>query len=694
MARVRFDGNGGPLSGHNDYQLRSQMDQGASSFGAMIWPLMYFAEGESLRREALDQDAYRLEVWYAHNGWFDARFHGWSIRQLRKPGKRRSGVVEVAGTVEAGEPSVFASFEIVGTDRTSKIFANTIRRTGYVQEGGQFNLDSVYTTRDQLIQTLHDHARAYARVSVEMTARAEDHEVDVLFRTEPGISTTYGEVRVEGQDIIHERVIRETLGFKQGQPYGVSDLARAQRRLFDLGTFAVVNVQPDLSDDTVAEVPITVRVHETKFQRLRVGGGLDYDGQTVTPRLSANYRHANLFNRLLRLDTGGAVGVAVGLNETEVQPIFNTSIALSTPRLFGPDWTLSLAGTVKQDLQNGQFAYLNPTAGLDLGWQPSEHVALGFGPNWELYQFLGLNDKLATKAVFGEDFHNPYQLFTMDARLSVDWRDDPIFTRRGSLYRVSARHALPVPGVDLDGNQVKGFHFTEVSLDARTYRPIRLRRRAEDMPWSYAARIQGRVLQPWNDRLIPYPERVFMGGATDVRGFRGQQMGHYDVLCLYESSRDGSFSTAPGAGLDVNRIELPRGGQVGASMTAELRYDWAYDITWAFFSDVGVLVEDFDGPAPGEASTPFHKMLRVSGGVGARYKSLIGPIRIDLAFRPLYAEDQGPLSYENCLSGHSNPRRYDLLGRWRDSVEAKSSSEDPRTIPVAVNLLLAIGEAL
>ena len=132
ITQVRFEGNGGPFSGHNDYQLRSQLEQERSGFGALLFPLMYVARPAVLNPSALDLDAWRIEVWYAHHGWFDARFHGWAIHEIRARGRKRSAVVEATGLVEPGPLSVYREFEIEGLDRTTTLFANSVRRTGFV----------------------------------------------------------------------------------------------------------------------------------------------------------------------------------------------------------------------------------------------------------------------------------------------------------------------------------------------------------------------------------------------------------------------------------------------------------------------------------------------------------------------------------------------------------------------------------
>lgn len=690
VARIHFDGNGGALSGQNNYQLKSQLEQRDSSFGALLWPLMYVAQPAGLDREALDRDAYRLEVWYAHNGWFDARFDGWTIQRLRNPGRRRAAAVAITGSVRPGDPSMFGALDIEGLDATSQIFGRTIRRVGSVQPGSQFNLESVYLTRDRLIGLLRERTRAYASVDVEMVARPEAHEVDVLFTVDPGPVARFGPITVEGNEVVPEDVIVERLAFSTGDPYDHNGLGQSQRDLFDLGLFGLVNVVADLSDPTVTDVPIAVRVTESRFRRLRLGGGAYYDGQSVTPRASIGFRNANLFHRLLQLEAGAEAGVAVGLGQsTAIQPIVTLSSGLSTPRLAGPKWTLGLYTLGRQDLQNGQFAYREGQATLDVGWNPSRKVAIGFGPNWQIFQFLQFDSaaqRLVAESLFGRDFKNPYQLLTLNGRVTVDWRDHPVETTRGSFHSLSLRHALPVPAFNSSGEPVEGYSFTDLAAETRVYRTLKLRKRSSDYPFSWAGKLEGRIVQQWNARAVPYPERIFMGGSSDVRGFRGQQLGPYDVLCLYESDRLGSFSPEPGAGLQVNRIELPRGGRLGLNGTLELRYDWAYDITWAVFSDVGMLVE-----TPRDLGLD---ALRVSAGVGARYRSVIGPVRIDLAFRPLYEDSPqyrgGDPSlrpqFINCLFDDQTERNFDLFTAWRRN--------DRSTPPVAANLLFAIGQAL
>ena len=66
--------------------------------------------------DVLKADSHRLELWYAHHGWFDARFGGWEIRRAREASARRAGVVDLLGHVHPGHPSFVPSLDFTSTD--------------------------------------------------------------------------------------------------------------------------------------------------------------------------------------------------------------------------------------------------------------------------------------------------------------------------------------------------------------------------------------------------------------------------------------------------------------------------------------------------------------------------------------------------------------------------------------------------
>src|SRR5690606_39009132 len=81
VAGIAFRGNDGPFLdfAQSDYTLASAMEQKNSATLVRVFPMMYWVEPVAFEPDALDRDAWRIEVWYAHHGWFDARFLGWEV---------------------------------------------------------------------------------------------------------------------------------------------------------------------------------------------------------------------------------------------------------------------------------------------------------------------------------------------------------------------------------------------------------------------------------------------------------------------------------------------------------------------------------------------------------------------------------------------------------------------------------------
>lgn len=669
VRRIRFEGNGGWFSGHTDLQLRRQMEQDSTSRLVTVWPFLYWIDPEVLDTRVLQRDAYRLEVWYAHNGWFEAAIFGWELRQIRPQTDTKAGVVDIHGYVDPGPPSLVRAFDIRGMPRLLRALEATARRESSLVPGEQFKLADVEATRADLLRLLLNHSYAYAQVEAHVEAHPSERAVDVAYEVSPGIQTVYGDIRITGQDRIPEAMIRDFVPLQSGSEYKLDELQATRQRLFEMSTFSLVTVEPDLSDPTSREVPIHISVTETRFRRFRIGGGAEFASGNVHPRVSAQFQHVNLFNRLVRWEVNAAAGAAfIIANEDampEVKPTYNIGSSLTWPRIAGQRLDLEVSGQVLQDVQAGLWLYRQPQADVRLVWRPNRATALRIGPHVEEYRYLTLTDDAARAArrIFGTgtEFVNPYQLTALDQSLTIDWRDDPLNTTRGSLWGLTLREALPLT----EG----GFSFISASGEGRIFRPIRFRPTASRFPFIFAGRLRSTYIHAFGDRGVPYPELAFLGGPNSIRGFRPNQVGPYDTLCS-------------DSGDDVQRFHLPLGGTFATESTLELRHPWAHGIVLATFVDAGVLerrVRDLG-----------FEDFRWSWGVGARYETIIGPVRFDLSFRPLYPEDEGPNTFINCdHPHHRQPRAFDFFS----SFESIRNNPD-RHPPFAMVFYLAIGEAL
>ncbi len=721
------------------------MEQSASS----VLPLVnLITRPKGYKIGALDRDAYRLEVFLAHNGWFDARFGGWQVHRVKEQQlfkrngrsmllfgskhvrgqQRRAGVIEVFGQIDRGIPSTIRSFEPIGFDQNAGGVVRAAMTEVELREGDQFSLEVVELAEAQLEGNLQDRGFGYAEAVGSVQAFPDEHHVDVRMLIGMGSRSTvsFGDVTFSGVDktpldklenmvrfrgaapeITDEKGCRKALGqwlvvAEPGadapvprcfvDPFSLKKVELTRKQLFNTGAFSVVDVVPDLSVRGANPVPVSIEVTETQFNTLRGGVGVEYDGFLLTPRISMAYANVNFLRRLVRLELDSGVGysqLAGGTGPTQgtVDPenlLFNGRSAVTWPQLIARDIDVSGVVSYDRDLQNGQFLYTNPKVDLGAVWRATEYGKISLGPHWELYNMPdlrggagGIEQQVAGEALFGRGFDGRFQLTSLDARVNWDWRNDPINATQGSYWDLNIRQAVPLGKDD--------FLYTDVSFETRGYVKVppvgNIGVFGWFTDWTGVARVRARVLKDWTGKAsqgqvagIPYQERLFMGGLQDIRGFRDSAVGPYDLLCLYEPGSADGFTGLQRGGKVVNQRYLARGGVAGASTTFEARKDAfpAYGIGLNGFVDVGVMAPGADDF--GNAQAPLYSGTL---GVGLSYDSLVGPIRIDLALRPIAANDRRPGEYVNCANHDKEARPYGLFTTTDRSPEYPDSVSQP-----------------
>ncbi|MCB9672820.1 MAG: BamA/TamA family outer membrane protein [Alphaproteobacteria bacterium] len=664
---IAFQGNAGVFSGQNDYQLRTQIEQEDSAFGVLTWPMSGFVEPVLLQPDVLVRDAYRLEVWYAHHGWLDARVAGWTIDRVRASTRRKAGVVDVLGRVSTGPRSTVRKLAVTGATGAAGILAKTVMRTAEVHEGDPFDLELVESTRTALQDQLRRSGFAYAKVDLEMHAWPEQQAVDVELRAVVGIPAKLGPITVEGCDRVREAFVRDALNLEEGEPYRLDGLVAAQRRVFAMKTFSLVTVQPDLSDPTAEAVPIRVRVTENKFRSLRFGGGVKAESQNWEPYVSSSFKHTNVFGQLIQFQLGGRFGLSgyTPFNKaaSNLKPVWKVNSSVLYPRILHQTVAQQLEVDIERGLDQSLQEYFNPKVDFRSIFKPSDIVVISMGPHVEIFSYPFLEPGSVAgeqaKIVYGEDFVNRYRITSIDTAFTVDWRDDRFSTKRGSFFTTTLRMAFPLQEGD--------YAFGALSGDWRLFRPVRVR---DQVPMTLATRIHGKLLVDLGDAGLPYPELAFLGGASSMRGYPTRSMGPYRTYQPVE----GTYRY------------VPVGGTLGLVLSEELRYYGGYGVTWAVFGDVATLanpgrtVDIRDDTFWGDLT----ESARFAVGVGARYQSSIGPLRLDFAMRPYADEDCGPVeSPLACYQATPIQRRLDAV-RFID----RSSS-----LP-AFMIFFAFGEAI
>ena len=701
LRNMHFEGNGGPLSGHNNLQLEQQLETKESAFGLLTFPLTYLVEPKLIDDALLPRDAYRLEVWYAHHGWFDAKVVGWELRRVRDRTETRAGVVDMVGHVDPGPRSLVTEYRIEGMDKPQfRVLSNAMRREAYLRQGDPFDLEYAEHDRALLLELLQAQSYAYARVDLEVRADPARQSVVVVLRAEPGISARFGTISIRGNRKIPKKFIAEVLKFEPGSPYKPQRMQESQRALFGMGTFSLARVDPDLSDPTNPEVPVVVKLTESKWRTFRLGIGSDaaldpdlqtdanafLSGITFSPRVTGTARHVNLLRQLIRAEAAASLGYTYTLGDniptTALKPDYSLRGTLTYPRIFSRALALEIEASAIEGRNLDSLRTRRLALDMTGIVRPTGRSELRLGPHIEEYCFLFDGSALventgscpdtpqedrksqrAIEALFGTDFANPYLVTAMDASASYDrWirNSDAESPIRGWYLAGGTRVALPVV-------PEKSSTFVGLDGDVRWIVPVAGKER-RDYSLRLAFGIQGEILVPYNGGTVPYPEKAFLGGSTSIRGFRSQQVGPYRTACASED-----VDPETNEEFCATYFHQPQGGTLATEGTIEVRYPWAYGITWATFVDAGVLAE-----GPSDVSWD---RFRYSAGAGMRYNTIVGPVRFDVSLRPLFLEDQGPVEPIDDVV-----RPYDFFSSvWPGGTVRP---------PFAVVYYLAIGDAL
>jgi outer membrane protein insertion porin family len=181
-----------------------------------------------------------------------------------------------------------------------------------------------------------------------------------------------------------------------------------------------------------------------------------------------------------------------------------------------------------------------------------------------------------------------------------DLRDDAFNPRKGALYGVTLKEALSLLGSDVD--------FTKLTLQGNWFLPID----------NAVLALSARAGMAWPSSDIPLHERFYAGGSTTVRGYTQDSIGP--------------------SGLDANGNPIPKGGASMAVFNLELRLNPGDGLGFVLFIDAGNVWSDVQIDLSD---------LRSSYGVGIRYGTPVGPLRIDYGqkIKPHGGESSGELHF-------------------------------------------------
>ena len=438
-----------------------------------------------------------------------------------------------------------------------------------VRVGLPYRLADVARSRDTLLAAWRRAGYLDARVRPDVKLSEARDQARVRIVVEPGQRTLVAHVVLAGVRQTKDAAVEREMVLRPGQPFSFERVLESQRRLSGLGIFERVSIT-DL-DPSRERRDVVVNVQEAPTTT--VSWGVGYSEQD---RLRGSVE-------LTRRNLGGLGRTA----SVFARGSFRGSrllLNLREPWLFGRKLD-SFATAFWEEQALPSFSYDRKGGTLQIARTLEAHTSL-------ILRYLLQATNVYNVTIPIEEIDRQYRTYTVSgpsASLLFDTRDDPLEPRRGLFLGADLQLSLAALGGE---SYLRGF------LQAAS-----VRRLGSDLVFVLSGRV-GLAGSFGPSIELPLPERFFAGGDFGPRGFR------FDAVGPQVLGTDGQL--------------YPTGGNALLLGGAELRYNLTRAFQLASFLDVGNVypeARDLDLGA-----------LRRSAGLGLRYRTPIGPVRLDWGY--------------------------------------------------------------
>ena len=633
-------------------------------------------------RRLVDADAQSMQTLYQANGFLDAKV----TADPKDDYKNKEGDVFIIFTVQEGKQTRVASLAIEGIQAFKKEellgvvgstpgqpysdFGVTADRDNilalYFNEGfpeATFSAtaervppSAPSTLELETSSSTHNGSSSATQKKEEQKKEAklpaeQADAVQLVYHIQEGPQTRVRTILISGYEHTRPGVIRREVRIKPQEPLREGDVVESQRRLYNLGIFNRVTIEPQNPTGTDVDKDIAVLVEEAKRYTLAYGGGFEVQrlASTTNPTGGQVEAAPRGILEISKLNlTGRADTLSFKLRGSTLQG--RALLGYSDPNTFGNS-RLSFQATAfaEKTRDINTFTEQRYEGSVQLTDQVSPLTTV-------LFRYAFRQVRVSDLKILAQEiplFNQP----TLVSQFGVTWfrdsRNNPADASKGSFNSADFGVADTYFGSSAS--------FLRFFYQNSTYHPIKRR-------FSFARSLRFGILAPYRETVslsfpaptcppapatcmpptvIPLPERFFAGGGTSLRGFALNQAGPRDSITGF-----------------------PVGGQAMLVLNQEFRFPMRLpfigtSLGGAFFYDGGNVYSRlsrisfrttlpapvFRAAKPTETACPSTQPLcktdfanelnyfSHTAGLGFRYKTPVGPIRIDLGYqlnRPLF----------------------------------------------------------
>ncbi len=435
---------------------------------------------------------------------------------------------------------------------------------------------------EQMADRLKEEGRPLTQVTRrDVVADHETKTVDLTIAVEAGAVAPLGAVTVKGARAVDPAFVQYYSRLRPGLTYSPEQLRKAGERLRTLGVFSSVTINEADDLDPAGSLPIGIVVSEGKHRYFGVGASYSsLDGGGI----EGYWGHRNLFGEAEALRLEGSVrGLGELKDVSDVSSLdYTAGLTFIKPGAFVPSGTLE-ASIKGSTLETDHYDATTVTGKVAYAYELTDTDTVNAGVS---LAYDSIDD------AFGKG--NEYLTFGIPLGYVRDTRDNRLNATEGHYGTVTL-----TPSYDFFGQTF----FTSLEGSVSAYLGL-----GEEDRFVLAGRLNAGTLVGGGDlSAIPATRRFFAGGGGSVRGYSFQEI---------------TPKTAAGDGT---------GGRSYVTANLEARINVTDTIGIVPFLDIGTVTD---------TTVPDFNDIKMGAGVGLRYMTPFGPLRLDVAV-PLDPYDGG-----------------------------------------------------
>jgi outer membrane protein insertion porin family len=543
---------------------------------------------------------------------------GFSNAQVTSSVSKTDGNLAVAFRVVEGPRDIVSSLKIEGADTfpESKFAPGGLK----LAEGKPYSQKLVEADRASIVA--HYLQAGYLTSSFRETAtvasKSDPHHINVVYRIYEGPQVFAQDVLTLGRVRTQQTLInRDVSTIVPGQPLTEGQLLISESNLYNhTGVFDWAEVDPRSQITTQTKEDVLVKVHEAKRNSMTYGFGFEIinrggsvpSGTVAVPGLPPVGLPSNFTTSeatyygprgSFQYTRNNVRGKGESLSATAFAGRLDQRVAgyYIDPQFRWSKWGSTTSILVEKDEENPIYSSQVENGSYQFQRFLDEKKVDVFFLRYSFSQ-TDLTRILIPELVLPQDQH--VRLSTIAANLTHDTRDNPLDAHKGTYQTI-----------ELDFNTTKlgsSVNFAKLTGQAAYYRPI-----FHNIVW--ANKISIGLAQPFSNSRVPVSQAFFTGGGNSLRGFPLLSAGPQRQVQVCNS----------GSSTDCSYIQVPTGGNEQLILNTEAR------IPLPIKQGLGLVVfYDGGNVFPSVGFRDFTSLYTNNVGLGLRYATPVGPVRIDL----------------------------------------------------------------